>query len=432
MYGTTPPGQRHLPPRWRRLLGGLVLIGVLSGLLVLGFTGWRVYGHAQKLHSNIQALEALARSATAGSPDPTAAISLLADMQRNIQALQDDAQPLLAITNYVGWLPVYGSDLAAAEPLLTLAVHLTAAADATATALLPLLDEYGQTQAFTTITPTLLQQLPLARPHLEQARQSLRQALAARQRIMPTTLSSPLHKQLQRIDALLPLLDTTIHLGLAASDGAAGLAPILREHDATQPRSVRLTHQLVAARPSLEQARQALAYATTTWTQIPTDTLPAPLRAQMQRIAPLLPVGQDMLDLALIAPQLLGVPQPRTYLLIAQNPDELRATGGFISSVGLLRLHRGHSSPFALLPSEHIDAQRLIDGPYVDPPAPLRRYMDIQQWALRDANWSPDFPTSARPPATSTVSARARPSRMLLRLPPPPCNCCSPPLAPSR
>ena len=39
-----------------------------------------------------------------------------------------------------------------------------------------------------------------------------------------------------------------------------------------------------------------------------------------------------------------------------------------------------------------------IDDPrlhYPPPPDPLREYMDAPYWVLRDANWSPDFPTAA-------------------------------------
>ena len=37
-------------------------------------------------------------------------------------------------------------------------------------------------------------------------------------------------------------------------------------------------------------------------------------------------------------PNLLGFNRPQTYLLLAQNNDELRATGGFITAIGLVGL----------------------------------------------------------------------------------------------
>jgi hypothetical protein len=43
--------------------------------------------------------------------------------------------------------------------------------------------------------------------------------------------------------------------------------------------------------------------------------------------------------------------------------------------------------------SEGIDD--LAAHPYPEPPAPLQHYMGVDLWLFRDANWSPDFPTSA-------------------------------------
>jgi hypothetical protein len=40
-----------------------------------------------------------------------------------------------------------------------------------------------------------------------------------------------------------------------------------------------------------------------------------------------------------------------------------------------------------------------LDDPsvtYPAPPEPLGRYLDVEAWYLRDANWSPDFPTTAQ------------------------------------
>ncbi len=93
------------------------------------------------------------------------------------------------------------------------------------------------------------------------------------------------------------------------------------------------------------------------------------------------------------APQLLGADAPRHYLVLAQNNDELRATGGFISAVGVLRVERGEISVEWFGDSFAADDLSLIHSP---PPAPLQKYMWASQWLLRDSNWYADFPTSAR------------------------------------
>lgn len=91
-------------------------------------------------------------------------------------------------------------------------------------------------------------------------------------------------------------------------------------------------------------------------------------------------------------PVLLGNDAPRRYLVLAQNNDELRPTGGFISAVGVLRVERGEISVEWFGDSFAADDLTLIHPP---PPAPLQKYMWASQWLLRDANWYADFPTSA-------------------------------------
>ena len=78
--------------------------------------------------------------------------------------------------------------------------------------------------------------------------------------------------------------------------------------------------------------------------------------------------------------------------MVAQNQDELRATGGFISSFGLLEVRDGDILRFDMQDSYAVDN---FDAGYPSPPQPLATYMLAGYWVPRDANWSPDFPTAA-------------------------------------
>jgi hypothetical protein len=113
------------------------------------------------------------------------------------------------------------------------------------------------------------------------------------------------------------------------------------------------------------------------------------LLALLDHYVPMLDVGVGAL---LVAPSLLGVDEPRAYLLLAQNEQELRATGGFISSVALLRLSQGRILGLDFRDSYAVDD---LSRPHPAAPKPLEEYMLAQLWLLRDANWYPDFPTSA-------------------------------------
>ena len=118
-------------------------------------------------------------------------------------------------------------------------------------------------------------------------------------------------------------------------------------------------------------------------------------RRRLLLAAALLLAGCLGLGVALAAPLAgpLGFRGPRTYLVLAQNEDELRPTGGFITGVAAVTLSRGRVSAFRLDDANAVDDLHQV---YPAPPDPLRRYMGSQMWLLRDANWSPDFPTSAR------------------------------------
>jgi hypothetical protein len=114
--------------------------------------------------------------------------------------------------------------------------------------------------------------------------------------------------------------------------------------------------------------------------------------ALARRWGPLVAQAPLALDGLLIAGEALAGKQPRTYLLLLQNSDELRATGGFISSVAVIRLAGGRVTEVSYHNSYDIEAYRAI---HPAPPAPLRRYMGAGILLFRDGNWSPDFPTSA-------------------------------------
>lgn len=148
---------------------------------------------------------------------------------------------------------------------------------------------------------------------------------------------------------------------------------------------------LVAAQPALAEARARLARAGDLRASLPPLAEPRLVR-QLERLDKLLPLAEEGLALVEAAPALLGADGPRTYLLLAQNSDELRATGGFISGAGHVTIDRGKLVALVLADSYAVDNW---EQPHPEPPPALRKHMDADLWVLRDSNWSPDFPTSA-------------------------------------
>ncbi len=92
-------------------------------------------------------------------------------------------------------------------------------------------------------------------------------------------------------------------------------------------------------------------------------------------------------------PNILGVAKRKTYLVLFENNMELRPTGGFIGSYGLMTFDGGRMSDLTVNDVYSADGQ--LNG-HVEPPTPIKDYLGEANWWLRDSNWDPDFPTSAK------------------------------------
>ena len=110
-------------------------------------------------------------------------------------------------------------------------------------------------------------------------------------------------------------------------------------------------------------------------------------------------IAQDslnaVLSLTTYGPALLGFGTQKNYLLFFQNNTELRPSGGFLGVYGTVTVSNGDMQNL-----ETSDVYAL-DGPsekFPRPsaPSPIKKYIGVSKWYLRDANWSPDFPTSAQ------------------------------------
>jgi len=96
------------------------------------------------------------------------------------------------------------------------------------------------------------------------------------------------------------------------------------------------------------------------------------------------------LENSYIFADVLGGSGPRKYLFLFQNNQEMRATGGFIGSYGVMDISNGRIRNF------FIDGIFNPDGQLrekVVPPAPIQKISAA--WSLHDSNWFPDFPVSA-------------------------------------
>ncbi|MEK7616541.1 MAG: DUF4012 domain-containing protein [Patescibacteria group bacterium] len=83
----------------------------------------------------------------------------------------------------------------------------------------------------------------------------------------------------------------------------------------------------------------------------------------------------------------------KSYLILLQDNMELRPTGGLISSYGLISFEKGKLKKLKFGDIDEVDSQLKI---HVEPPKEIKEDLGQKDWYLRDSNFEPDFPQSAK------------------------------------
>lgn len=131
--------------------------------------------------------------------------------------------------------------------------------------------------------------------------------------------------------------------------------------------------------------------------KVDSDSLPIDYREQFEQLNSLLPQAKEVFknafEVSVFASDWLGATEPQRYLLIFQNSNELRPTGGFIGSIAEVDIKKGKIQNFYLPPGGVYDLQGNLKI-LLAAPEPLR--LLNANWQLQDSNWFFDFPTSAK------------------------------------
>ena len=167
---------------------------------------------------------------------------------------------------------------------------------------------------------------------------------------------------------------------LAPKDGTINLAPI----------------QEIS--PLLQSADAAVNAAIQDLDGIDQSSLITPIGEAVQTLSTKLSSAADVTGpgamTARLLPPMLGSEGPRTYLVVFQNPSELRSTGGIFGSFALMTADNGK-----ITIADQSASSRTI-GTFAAPVAPLSAetvalYTDEIAKFPQDVNFTPDFPTAA-------------------------------------
>jgi len=155
-----------------------------------------------------------------------------------------------------------------------------------------------------------------------------------------------------------------------------------------------LTDSIFLSQDNLAKALMEIQTASQELKQVKVESLPDEIQIGVVSLKEKLPLVEEMisqvLDYSDAFLKILGHDNARQYLLIFQNNSEIRATGGFIGTYGLLTLDKGEIKEL------FVDGIFNVDGQLhekIIPPQPIQKISTA--WSMHDANWFPDFPTSA-------------------------------------
>lgn len=211
----------------------------------------------------------------------------------------------------------------------------------------------------------------------------------------PVSVARPLAKipGIKRGAAGFLAVDTGQHFSRAAQSGVAILRR-LALLKATGGDNVSYLAALSDVATPLTLLRQELEASEGSLRAIPIEAVPAAQQKEVALLQENLPgiIGglasfeknQPMFQ------ELLGGNGPRLYLFLFQNNQEIRPTGGFIGTYGLLEFKQGHVKRFFIDGIFNPDGQLKEN---IVPPKPIQKMS--AGWSLHDSNWFPNFPTSA-------------------------------------
>ncbi|HRY63214.1 MAG TPA: DUF4012 domain-containing protein, partial [Patescibacteria group bacterium] len=101
---------------------------------------------------------------------------------------------------------------------------------------------------------------------------------------------------------------------------------------------------------------------------------------------------QNYRDLTKVMMGILGVDEPKRWLFVFQNNAEIRPTGGFMGSYAIVDIKDGKIKDIAVPGGGFYDLKGSL-AVQVDAPYPFHVFSPI--WQPWNANWFPDWPTSA-------------------------------------
>ncbi|NCS32469.1 DUF4012 domain-containing protein [bacterium] len=183
-------------------------------------------------------------------------------------------------------------------------------------------------------------------------------------------------------------LDGVTSVTMQSLNSNGGVLPLSAE-DVTKSLSISQIHidQAILEYSLLEKHAQA----------VKTIALPGFLQSYVDDLKDLLwltkPLVENTSSFSDVGNYVLGVGEPKRFVVLLQNNNELRSTGGFIGSYLVYTIDNGRITDFKV--DDIYNPDGLLKD-HQDPPVPdpIATYMGVTSLGIRDTNWWPSFPDS--------------------------------------
>ncbi len=233
----------------------------------------------------------------------------------------------------------------------------------------------------------------LAKSHFRKATKSVQ---------LLTKITNPLHRfnQLQLTKRLLTASNLAATALISSCEGASIITePLLATlptlATGTPPEKPITLSNIQTASSHLKLAKNSLALAEAELKTINSQKLPEILASKAEETAQDILTARhqisNFLTITQSLPALLGFNQPTTLLILLQNSNELRASGGFIGSFAQVKFENGYIAELRIDDIYNPDGALIEQDIKIDPPEPIKNILGQPRWFLRDANWDADF-----------------------------------------
>lgn len=162
-------------------------------------------------------------------------------------------------------------------------------------------------------------------------------------------------------------------------------------------KNINLTDSLVVIIENIKPAQNEILSALDNLKKVNSKDLPDEYTGIIEKIQNSIPkLEEDFANLSSLSEVLLNVfgnDSQKRYLILFENNHEMRPTGGFIGSLALVDIYKGKIENLEVPGGGSYDVAGQLKEKLIAP-KPLQ--LVNPHWNIQDANWFPDYPTSAQ------------------------------------